>query len=53
MLEFQYNAHCVAFQERPENGYHRNDPRRHSRAFNLHVVACETCFRVNNQGIGV
>ena len=53
MLELQRNAHCVAFQKDPEKGYHWNDPSRHLHAYNPHEVVFETCFRVNNQGIGV
>ena len=53
MLELQHNAHCVAFQKGPEKGYHQNDPNLHLHTFNLHVVACENCFQVNHQGIGV
>ena len=53
MLELESNAHCVAFQKDPEKGYHWNDPSWHLHARNRHEVVCVTCFRVNNQGIGV
>ena len=53
MLELQCNSHCVAFQKDPEKGYHWNDPSRHLHAYSRHEVVCETCFRVNNRGIGV
>ena len=53
MLELSRNAHCVAFQEDLEKGYHWNDPSRHLHDYNRHEVACVTCFRVNNQGIEV
>ena len=52
MLELQRNAHCVAFQKDLEEGYHWNDPRRHLHAYSRREVVCETCFQVNNQGIG-
>ena len=52
MLELQHNAHCVSFQKDPEKGYHWNDPSRYLHD-SRHKVVCETCFRVNNQGIGV
>ena len=53
MLELQRNAHCVSFQKCPEKGYHWNGPSRHLHAYSRHEVVYETCFRVNNQGIGV
>ena len=53
MLELERNAHCVAFQKDPEKGHHWNDPSRHLHTYSRHEVVCETCFRVNNQGIGV
>ena len=53
MLKLEHNAHCVAFQKDPEKGYHWNDPSRHLRTFYRQKVVCETCFRVNNQGIGI
>ena len=53
MLELESNAHCVAFQKDPEKGHHWNDPSRHLHTYSRHEVVCETCFRVNNQGIGV
>ena len=53
MLELQGNAHCVAFQKDPEKAYHWNDPIRHLHAYSRHEVVCETCFEVNDQGIGI
>ena len=53
MLELESNAHCVAFQKDPEKGHHWNDPSRHLHTYSRHEAVCETCFRVNNQGIGV
>ena len=53
MLELKLNAHCVAFQNDPEKGYHWNDPSQHLHAYSRHEVVCETCSRVNNQGIGI
>ena len=54
MLELERNEHCVAFQKDPEKGYHWNDPSRHLHAYSRqHDVVCVTCFRVNNQGIGI
>ena len=53
MLELERNAYCVAFQKDPEKGHHWNDPSRHLHTYSRHEAVCETCFRVNNQGIGV
>ena len=40
-------------KKEPEKGYHWNDPSRHLHAYSRNEVVCATCFRVNNQGIGV
>ena len=53
MLELECNVHCAALQKDPEKRYHWNDPSRHLHAYSRHEVVCKTCFRVNNQGIGI
>ena len=53
MLELERNAHCVAFQNDPEKGYHSNDPSWLLHAYSRHEVVCETWFRVKNQGFGI
>ena len=51
MLELERNAHCVAFQNDPEKGYHWNDSSRHLHAYSLTCLHTVYCYK--NKGYGL